>query len=46
MGLIGNGGTGGFVDSGGGTGRERVCILEVGDVVRREGADIGLIGGR
>ena len=47
LGKIGNGGTGGFVvDDGGGTGRERECILEVGDVVRREGTEIGLIGGR
>jgi hypothetical protein len=41
-----NGGTGGLVDNGGGTGRERECILEVSDVVRREGTEIGLIGGR
>jgi hypothetical protein len=32
MGIMGNGGTGDFVDDGGGTGRERECILEVGDV--------------
>jgi len=44
---MGNGGTGGFVaDNGGGTGRERECILEVGDVARREGREIGLMGGR
>ena len=32
LGIIGNGGTGGFVDDDGGTGRERECILEVGGV--------------
>jgi hypothetical protein len=47
LGIIGNGGTGGFaVDNGGGTGRERECILEVGDVARREGTEIGLIAER
>jgi hypothetical protein len=44
--MIGNGGIGGFIDNGGGTGRVRECILEVGDVERREGTEIGLIGGR
>lgn len=45
--MMGNGGTGGFVDEGvGGMGSERECILEVGDaVVRREGID-GLREGR
>ena len=39
---MGNGGIGGFVDNDRGTGRERVCILvlEVGDVVRREGVKV------
>ena len=43
--MMGNGGTGGFADDGvGGTGSERECILEVGDVVvRRKGTVTGLI---
>jgi hypothetical protein len=42
----GHGGTVGFVDNGRGTGRERECILEFGDVARREGTEVGPIGGR
>ncbi|KAH9007992.1 hypothetical protein EDB84DRAFT_1447213 [Lactarius hengduanensis] len=46
LGMMGNGGIGGFADNGvGGTGSGRVCILEVGDAaLRREGTETGLIG--
>ena len=39
-------GLGGFVYNGGGMGRERGWMLEVGEVTRRERTGIGLIGGR
>ena len=38
---MGNGGTGGFVDNGGGTGSGRECKQEVGDIVRREQVEAG-----
>lgn len=44
-GITGNEGTGCSVDNGGGTGREREYMLEVGDVVRREWSENVLIEG-
>ena len=42
----GNGGTSGFVHNGEGMGREREGMLEVVDVARGEGTEIGLVGVR
>jgi len=46
LGMMGNGGIGGFVDDGvGGMGSDLECRLEVGDVARRKGIETGLCTG-